>query len=70
MDKNPEEPSSQSLAKAILSRDMDDYSVTIIIDGLTKKDTEKARKDLKSLKIKYDAIRGMKDEQSTFLHQF
>lgn len=56
-----------SLAKAILSRDMDDYSVTIIIDGLTKKDTEKVRKDLKSLKIKYDTIRGMKDEQSTFL---
>jgi hypothetical protein len=50
-----------SIAKAILSRDMDDYAVTVVIDGLTKKDTEKFKKDLKSLKIKYDTIRGMKD---------
>jgi hypothetical protein len=56
-----------SIAKAILSKNMDDYAATIVIDGLTKKDTEKVKKDLKSLKIRYDAIRGMKDEQSAFL---
>lgn len=49
---------------------MDDYVATIAIDGLTKKDTEKVRKDLKILKIRYDAICGMKDEQNAFLHQF
>jgi hypothetical protein len=46
---------------------MDEYVATIVIDGLTKKDTEKVKKDLRSLKIRYDAIRGMKDEQSAFL---
>ncbi len=56
-----------SIAKAVLSKNMDDYAATIVIDGLTKKDTEKVKKDLKSLKIRYDAIRGMKDEQSAFL---
>ena len=56
-----------SIAKAILSKDIDEYAATIVIDGLTKKDTEKVKKDLKSLKIRYDAIRGMKDEQSAFL---
>jgi hypothetical protein len=38
-----------------------------VVDGLTKKDTEKIRIELRKLKIKYKNIRGMKDEQSVFL---
>ena len=58
---------SLSIAKAILSNISGEYTVTVIIDGLTKIDTAKVKKDLKDLKIKYDIIRGMKDEQSAFL---
>ncbi|MBI5122797.1 DUF3800 domain-containing protein [Candidatus Roizmanbacteria bacterium] len=58
---------SLSVAKAVLAKEENNYSVTVIIDGLTKKDTEKIRIDLKQLKVKYDNIRGMKDEQSVFL---
>lgn len=57
-----------SVAKAIFAKQKtDSYSASVIIDGLTKKDTEKIRSELKKLKIKYDNIRGMKDEQSAFL---
>jgi hypothetical protein len=45
----------------------EDYFVSVIIDGLTKKDTEKVRIILKDMKIKYKNIRGMKDEQNIFL---
>lgn len=45
----------------------EDYFVSVIIDGLTKKDTEKVRIILKDMKIKYKNIRGMKDEQNVFL---
>ena len=38
-----------------------------MIDGLTKKDTEKIRIELRKLKIKYKNIRGMRDEQSVLL---
>lgn len=41
--------------------------VTVIIDGLNNKEREVVRIELKKLKIKYNKIRGMKDEQSTFL---
>ena len=58
---------SLSVAKAVLAKKESGYSVTVIIDGLTKKDTEKVRRDLKQLQVKYDNIRGMKDEQSVFL---
>ena len=58
---------SLSVAKAVFAKNENNYTVTVIIDGLTKKDTEKVRRDLKQLKVKYDNIRGMKDEQSAFL---
>lgn len=58
---------SLSVAKAVLQKKEKDYSVTVIIDGLTKADTEKVRRELKQLHIKYSTIRGMKDEQSAFL---
>lgn len=58
---------SLSVAKAIFAKQEKKYSVTVIIDGLTKKDTEKVRIDLKRLRVTYDNIRGMKDEQSVFL---
>jgi len=58
---------SLSVAKAVVAKGESDYAVTVIIDGLTKKDTEKVRRDLKLLKVKYDNIRGMTDEQSVFL---
>ena len=58
---------SLSVAKTVFAKEENNYSVTVIIDGLTKKDTEKVRIDLKQLKVRYDNIRGMKDEQSVFL---
>ena len=58
---------SLSIAKAVLAKGEKDYKVTVIVDGLTKKDTEKMRRDLKQLQISYSNIRGMKDEQSAFL---
>lgn len=58
---------SLSVAKAVLAKGETNYTVTVIIDGLTRTDTEKVRHDLKQLKVKYDNIRGMKDEQSVFL---
>jgi len=57
-----------SIAKAVFAKaKATNYSVTVIIDGLTKKDTEKIRRELKKLTVKYSNIRGMKDEQSVFL---
>ena len=56
-----------SIAKAINAKVSGDYFVLIVIDGLTKKDTEKIRVELKKLKVRYKTIRGMKDEQSVFL---
>ncbi|HEX9059759.1 MAG TPA: DUF3800 domain-containing protein [Clostridia bacterium] len=58
---------SLSLTKAIFAKEENEYSATVIIDGLTKKDREKVRKELKLLRVKYDTIKGLKDEQSVFL---
>lgn len=58
---------SLSVAKAVLAKGEKEYEVNVIVDGLTKKDTQKMRRDLKQLQIKYNKIRGMKDEQSAFL---
>ena len=56
-----------TIAKAILTKENDNFKVTIIIDGLNKKETFAVSKELKKLKIRYERIRGMKDEQSVFL---
>ena len=59
-----------TIAKAVLARTArseEDYTVSIVIDGLTKKDAQRVREQLKLLKIHYQEIRGMKDEQSPFL---
>lgn len=58
---------SLTIAKAVLDKNEGNYSVTVIIDGLNDKERQVVRKELKSLKIKYKKIRGMKDEQSVFL---
>ncbi len=58
---------SLSVAKAVQTRGRDDYSVTVIVDALTKKGSEKMRGHLKRHQIKYDKILGLKDEQSPFL---
>ena len=58
---------SFTIAKAVLSKDREDYTVTVIIDGLNDKERDVVRTELKKLKIKYNKIRGMKDEQSVFL---
>lgn len=58
---------SLTVAKAILSKNRENYTVTVIIDGLNDKEREIVRKELKKLKIKYNKIRGMKDEQNVFL---
>ena len=56
-----------TIAKAILAKNSTDYSATIVIDGLTKKNTEEVRVELKKLRIHYKSIRGLKDGQSAFL---
>jgi len=58
---------SFSIAKAVFAKKENNYQVKIVIDGLNKKEVEKVRKDLKKLRVRYRKIRGMKDEQSSFL---
>lgn len=58
---------SFTLAKAVLSKSNEDYTVTVIIDGLNDKERDVVRDELKKLKVKYNKIRGMKDEQNIFL---
>lgn len=58
---------SLTIAESVLSKEIEDYTVTIIIDGLNDKEMEIVRSELKKLRIRYRKIRGMKDEQSVFL---
>lgn len=58
---------SFTVAKAVLSKCNKDYTVTVVIDGLNDKERDVVRNELKKLKIKYNKIRGMKDEQNIFL---
>lgn len=58
---------SLTIAKAVLAKESENYTVTVIIDGLNNRERDVVRKELKKLKIKYRKIRGMKDEQSIFL---
>ncbi len=44
-----------------------DYFVTVVIDGLNKREADLMRINLRGLGVKYKTIRGMKDEQSVFL---
>lgn len=50
-----------------MAKENENYTVTVIIDGLNYKERDVVRKELKKLKIKYRKIRGMKDEQNIFL---
>lgn len=56
-----------SIAKAILFKGVINGITTIIIDGLNDKEKDIIRWQLKKLKIHYQQVRGMKDEQSVFL---
>ncbi|MFH1938376.1 MAG: hypothetical protein ABIJ60_02470 [Patescibacteria group bacterium] len=59
-----------AVGKAIIYKvkNIKNYSVNIIIDGLNKVDKEVVRKELKSLNIKYRKIKtNLKDEQDVFL---
>lgn len=58
---------SLTIAKAIIAQRIDEYTVKIIIDGLTRGEMEKVREELKKLSIRYKKIRGMKDEQNVFI---
>jgi len=58
---------SLTVAKAVLSKGSEDYTVTIIIDGLNDKERDVVRMELKKLRIKYSKIRGMRDERNIFL---
>lgn len=58
---------SLTIAKTILSKNTKNYSVNILIDGLKDKEMEEVRKELKKLKITYNRIRGLKDEQDVIL---
>jgi len=56
-----------TIAKSINFQKTDNYSATIIIDGLKGLETEYIRRQLKNLNIHYKKIRGMKDEQDALL---
>jgi len=58
---------SLTIAKAVLAKEKQDYTVTVIIDGLNERERDLVRCELKKLRVKYRKIRGMKDEQSVFL---
>lgn len=58
---------SFTIAKAVLHKSNTDYTVTVVIDGLNDKERDVVREELKKLRIKYNKIRGMKDEQNIFL---
>lgn len=58
---------SFTIAKAVLCKGSKDYTVTVIIDGLNDKERDVVREELKKLKIKYNKIRGMRDERNIFL---
>lgn len=58
---------SLTIAKSILSKNLQDYSARIIIDGLKVAEASLVRSELKSLKIKFTKVRGMKDEQDEIL---
>jgi hypothetical protein len=52
---------------ARVAREEEEYSLTIVIDGLSKTDVQKVSTQLKSLNVHYHKIRGLEDEQSSFL---
>lgn len=56
-----------TIAKSINARKDNNYSATIVIDGLKGVETEYVRRQLKNLRIHYSKIRGMKDEQDALL---
>ena len=58
---------SLTIAKSVLSQKLDDYSATIIIDGLNDSEVDQTRRELKNLNIHYSKIRGMRDEQDALL---
>lgn len=58
---------SFTIAKAVLAKATKNYTVTVIIDGLNDREREIVRSELKKLKIRYNKIRGLKDEQNIFL---
>lgn len=58
---------SFTVAKAVLAKSKENYTVTVVIDGLNNKERDTVRNELKKLKVKYNKIRGMKDEQNIFL---
>lgn len=58
---------SLTIAKAVLTRSTGDYEVSIVIDGLNDKEKEMVVRELKTLKIRYRKVRGMRDEQNVFL---
>ena len=58
---------SLTIAKTILSKNTTNYTANILIDGLKDKEMEEVRKELKKLKITYNRIRGLKDEQDIIL---
>lgn len=58
---------SLTIAKALLQKTPENRAVKIIIDGLNDKEKDIVRSELKKLKIRYENIRGMRDESSVFL---
>lgn len=53
-----------TIAQAIGIKTHDSYLVTIVIDGLNKKERELVTRGLRTLKIHYKKVRGARDEAS------
>lgn len=58
---------SLTIAKSILSKKLVGYSARIVIDGLKVAEANLVRKELRSLRINFTKVRGMKDEQDEIL---
>lgn len=54
-------------AKAILHKAKDPYSVTILVDGLGKKERYHFAAGLRRLKVKVRKVRGVRDQSDAFI---
>ncbi len=58
---------STAISDAVSIKGLENYQVTIVIDGLYKKGIALVKAKLKKCKVRYSKVKGLKDEQIVFL---
>jgi hypothetical protein len=58
---------AQTITRALQQVPLKDYRVTIEVDGFNKAELDHVRRALKTAKIRYDKLRGPRDESQVFL---